>query len=192
MLHQIGKELEARLVAKGCPYKVVDREPRGVAVTYKPRIVIESDGDDKFGPPRGLSTNPKKHYTRKLSCKLTIYGKSLKPGALEHEHKQVVEQVLDLVLVGMRYVAADRLNAYELGGGRFVTPPDLDKSEVNKGAAYELKFTFDRAVSELNWAGEIFPETEIGTVETDVRVTQAPGPIDEDEPPAFSLAASGD
>lgn len=170
MLHMIGRELEAKLVEKNCPYQVVDREPRGTAITYTPRIVLEHDGDDKFGDPRGLSTNPKKHYTRTIGAKLTIYGKSLKPGAQEFEHRRVVEQVLDIVLVGMRKVAAERLNRYVLVGGKFIVPEDLAKSEIRAGAAYELKFTFDRAVSELTWEGEKFPEASIGTVQSTNRI----------------------
>lgn len=194
MLHQIGRELEAHLVAKGCPYKVYDREPRAGAVTYAPRIIIEYADDDKFGPPRGLSTNPKKHYTRTLSCKISIYGKSLKRGALEFEHLQVVDQVLDMVLVAMRKVGAARLNRYTVTGGRPFVPADLEKSEVRAGAAYELKFEFDRAVSELNWAGEKFPEAEISGVTSRTLVSPTVGPDDDNDPntpPATAETACG-
>ena len=160
MIHQIGRELEARLAANGCPYKVHDREPRATTTWGRPRIVIEHT-NDTFGPPRGLSINPKKHYTRKIGAKITIYGKSSQRGAQEFEHRHVVEEVLDHVLVAMRYVAAERLNGYAPTGGRFFVPPDIEKSEIHDGAAYELTFTFDRAVSERTWAGEFQPEATL-------------------------------
>ncbi len=194
MLHALGRELEAKLVAKGCPYKVVDREPRGMAITYTPRIVIEANGDDKFGPPRSQSINPKRHYTRTLSCKLTIYGKSLKPGAQEFEHRRIVEQVLDLVLVGLRYVAAVRFNGFDLTGGRFIVPEDLAKSEIHAGAAYELSFIVERAVAERTWDGDKRPEGTLAGLNHATKVSQYRGPDDDDNPntpPATAEVACG-
>ncbi len=185
ILHQIGRELEAQLVAKKCPFKVFDRETTKPAGTWGPmRVVIEHDPDkDAFGPPR-LSRNPRIHATHIMACKLSIYGRSSKPAALEEEHKGVVKQMLHQVIVGMRYVAAARLDRYKETGGGFFTPDDLEQSERDNGAAYRLFFTFDCPVAELTWAGEAAQEFTFGagSIKSTTKVGNAGVPDEEAEP----------
>ena len=160
MMHAIGRELEAELQSRGCPLKVVDRETATPATWTNPRIVIEHAGDT-FAAPRVLSINPKRHYERTIGGKITIFAKSAKPGALEFEHRHIAEEVLDQVLVAMRYVAARRLNSYTLGAGKFIPIKDLEKSDAQGGAVYELAFSFSRAVTERTWVGDFQPEGSI-------------------------------
>ncbi len=176
MLHEIGRELEAKLLAKGCPFKVVDREALKPA-TSRNVIVIEHDGDT-FGPPRLLSTNPKRHYTRVIGVKLTIYAQSANAGAAEFEHRRVAERVLDLALVSLRKVLAERRNAFAIKGGKYVVPADLEKSEAQGGAVYELSFTLEHGVAEHTWAGANAPEGVIADVQSTTEVK--PAASDED------------
>lgn len=165
MIREIGVELQAYLRAKGFPFAVVDGpEPTKTVTWGRERIVIEhGDGTDSFGPPVSQSINPKVRRTRTPSYKLTIYAKSAKSGATVFEHKRRAEQVLDAVLVGMDYVARapTRRSRWNPVAGRFITPVDLEGSEIPGGAAYELAFTFDRAVMEKTWAGTAAAEFTI-------------------------------
>ncbi len=157
MLHEIGRELEAALIEKGCPFKVKDRE------AYKPTahrnvIVIEHTGGESFSPTTSQSENPKRYYVRNVGAKLTIYAQSTKAGAAEYEHRRLAEQVLDIVLVELRRVCNVRRMLPDIGGGRFVTIEDLAASETQAGAAYELTFTVARAVEDKAWDGSLAPE----------------------------------
>ncbi|MCL2777722.1 MAG: hypothetical protein FWD73_06930 [Polyangiaceae bacterium] len=156
-LYQIGRELEALLVANGCPFPVVYRERTGTATWGRPRIVLEPD-EDRFDAPISLSRDPKVHYTRIAGGKATIYAKSSKGGAQEFEHELVANAAIDQVLVAMRKIAAARHNRFVPVSGKFIVPKDLEKSELRAGAAYELLFTFTRAVAEQTWAKAIEPE----------------------------------
>lgn len=181
MMHLIGKELQAELESRGCPYKVHDRETATPTTWAHPRIVIEHDSDT-FGAPLGLSYNPKRHYERIVGGKITIFAKSARPGAQEFEHRNLAEEVVDQVLVGMRYVAARRLNRYTVGAGRFVPLKDLEKSDAQGGAVYELRFTFSRAVSERQWSGDFQPEATIAGFSSRTSVSRN-GAADDDNDP---------
>jgi hypothetical protein len=162
MIREIGVELQAALRAKLCPVRVVDREQTNPAAFGRERIVIEHDEGDSFVAPRGSRANPKHRFTRTMGAKVTIYAQSTGAGALEFEHRRRAEHILDLVLVALDDIARKRKNAWTPTGGGFVIPEALEDSERHGGAVYELRFTFDRAVFEQTWAGDIKPEATVG------------------------------
>lgn len=164
MIHDVGVELQAALVALGCPLKVVDREARKPAGTVGPeRIVIEFDGSDSFSASRSQHRNPEHRFTRSVGAKLTIYAVSSRAGAAEFEHTRKAEHALDLVLVALDNVARTRRVAWTPTGGGFVQPEDLEGSERRGGAVYELTFTIDRAVTVRTWTGDAAEEVTVGT-----------------------------
>lgn len=186
MIHEIGVELSAKLKARGCPLPVVDGPERtGTSTGSRERIVIEYDENagDRFGAVRSQRQNPKHRFTRAQGAKITIYAQSGAAGALEFEHRRRASHVLDLVLVAMDEVAIARTNAWAPTGGKFFTPVDMAMSEVIAGAAYELTFTFDRAVFTQTWAGDVQPQTTLGpdgvSITNTTNVTQANGPDDQ-------------
>lgn len=152
MIHEIGRELETKLAAKGCGFKVVDRE------AFKPTawrnvVVIEETGDT-YAPPRSQSRNAKRYFDCITGAKLTIFAKSAKSGALEFEHRRVARRVVDLLLVALRTIRAERNSgAITIGAGSFVTIADLAASEVLGGAVYELPFTIERGVLDTTYTG---------------------------------------
>ncbi len=161
MLHELAGEMQAALIAKGCPFPVVDGpEPTKTASWSRERIVIEHDVD-AFGPPRSQHKNPKHRMTRQVGVKLTIYAKSPAVGALEFEHRRRAEHVLDLVLVALGDVCSMRKIGCALKNGSFVIPEDLTDSAAPCGAAYELSFAVDRGVPVLTWQGEKRPEATL-------------------------------
>lgn len=187
MIHEIGRELEAALLAQGCPFKVVDGPEATAPVTYRDsRIVIERDeaAGDSFVLPASQTINPKMYAVRNIAVKITIYAQSAAAGAVPFEHRRRVERVLDMVIISMIEIAAIRKNGIKFTGGRFVQPTDLEKSEAIAGATYELKLTFERGVTKKTWAGAIQPEFTIvvGTIQNSTAVSRAFGPDDDNDP----------
>lgn len=163
MIHEIGRELEAKLAAKGCPLKVIDRE--GTQPTAWRNVVVIERTTDTTGPARSQSFNPKRYYTRNIGAKLTIYAQSTKSGALWFEHERITDNVVDLVHVALRTIAAERRQAITFGGGEFIKITDLEKSEREAGAVYVLPFTVERGVSDRTWAGAIAAEATLAAYE---------------------------
>jgi len=192
MMHEIGRELEARLQSKGCPLKVVDRE-RTKPAGWVERIVIEEDGDT-FAPVRSQHINAKHRFTRAIGGKLTIYARSGSANATEWEHRRRAETILDLVLCAMAYVAAVRRNAWSPKSGAFVVPEDFADAERLGGAAYELKFAFDRGVLDRTWTGAIAAEASLAGISSTTKVSLRGGADDDDNPltvPATAETACG-
>ncbi len=199
MIHEIGRELEAALLARGCPFKVVDGPEATQPVTYRDsRIVIERDEDagDSFTTPKSQSINPRMYAVRNIGVKLTIYAQSVAAGAAPFEHRRRAEHALDMVVVALIDIAAARKNAMRITGGRLVQPIDLEKSEAVAGAVYELKLTWERGITQKTWAGAIRPEFEItaDNLTSTTLVSRAFGPDDDNDPstpPAIAEVACG-
>lgn len=176
MLHEIGRELDAALRAQGYPSpgKVLDRQDFQ-PTAHRNAIVIEHDpdGGDAFGPVISQHVNPKQRMTRNIAAKITIYAKSSRAGAADFEHRRLAEHVLDLVLVAMGDVTAARKNTWTPTGGGFVTIPDLEGSERQGGAVYELTFTLGRGVFVQAFSGAIAAEANIGGVTSSTQVSRA-------------------
>lgn len=167
MLHEIGVQLEAALVAKGLSFKVYDGpEIRKTATFARERVVIEHDmqAGDTFGSRHRADTNPRTRMTRAIGTKLTIYAQHPAPGSSYWEHKRRAEHVLDLVLIALDVIAKERANIFAPKSGKFVFPDDLKASETPGGAVYELFFTFDRGVADRKWDGTAQPTTVVSAV----------------------------
>lgn len=186
MLHEIGRELETRLKAIGCPMPVIDGDGDASAhntTTYaRERIVVEHDIDagDQFGSPLSQRSTPAQSFVRVFAAKVTIYAQSTKNGAQPFEHIRRAEHALDLVLSSLDEVVRARKNRLVFTGGAFSTPKDLANSERWGGAVYELKFTVDRGVVKQTWAYERAPTLELGAdlIATTTKVSLANGPAD--------------
>lgn len=176
MIYEIGRELEARLRAKGCPFRVVDREAFRKTTWVSGIIVIEETGDT-YGPPTSQSRNPKRYYDGKIGAKLSIYAKSAKPGALEFEHRRVARNVVDLALVGLRYIRGARQQHIAIGAGSWGEIEDLAGSEKRGGVLYELAIVVDRGVADLTWDGAAAAEFTLiaDSIENTTEVTQGDG-----------------
>lgn len=188
MLHEIGKELGAFLASKGVPFVVIDGPERTGTTTFaRERIVIEHDveGGDEFGNVLSQRPNPQQKAVRIFGAKITIYAQAPASGAQTYEHRRRAEHVLDSVLVGLDAVVRGRKNTLKLKSGRFDPKPtaDLAKSEVANGAVYELKFSVDRGVRDVTWAGAAHAETPLGpggvTVASETKVSR-PGELPAD------------
>ncbi len=166
MIYEIAKELQTAIRAKDCPIPVYGRDKKTPTGWLPERIVIEHDlqGTDVFSGPRSQRENPKHSFTRGIAAKATIYAKSPAASAAEFEHRRRAERILDTVLSGMRVVSADRKNRFLPKSGSFVVPADVEASDVHGGAAYTLKFVFDRAVKDTTFVGAARPEGTLARV----------------------------
>ena len=179
MIHEVGVNLGQYLAAKRCPFEVVDGPERRGTVTFaRERVVIERDQDvgDGFDENRISKRNPATYLTRLIGCKVTIYARAPNAGAFYWEHQRRAERVLDLVLANLYEIAKIRRNLCSFKSGRFVDAPDLKPTETPGGAIYELKFTFDRGVTNNDWLGDppftdlVIPE---GMIKNTVKVLGA-------------------
>lgn len=168
MVHDIGRALEAKLVSRKCPFKVIDGPEDTATTTWgRERIVIERDLDagDGFAPTRSQRPNPAHRMVRLIPMKLTIYAKEPKLGATRFEHEGRADHVADLVLIALGDITGDQspiFNMWSQQSGRFVTPEDLAESERSAGAVYELRVTVERAVKEQDFKGAVAPEATVG------------------------------
>ncbi len=183
MIHEVGRELEAKLLAKGCPFKVVDREATK-PTAWRNVVVIEETGDT-YRTPRSHSRNPRRPLDCIVGAKLTIYAKSAKSGANEFEHRRVARRVADISLIALKTIRAERNSgALVVAGGRWVPVEDLAASEVVGGVAYEIAFTIERGVEDLTWAGDALEEFTItdGFVTSTTEVSRAGVEEDDGDP----------
>jgi hypothetical protein len=180
MLHEIGVELGAALVAQGCPLKVFDGPESTKTTTYaRERIVLEYADSDSFSAPRSQHRNPKHRMTRNVAAKITIFAQSAAAGATEWEHYRRAEHILDLVLVAMEKVIVARKSAWNVGSGKFISPEDLKASESIGGAVYELAFTVERSVFEQKWNGSVKEQVTDFAITSSDRIILANGPEDQ-------------
>ena len=165
MIHELGLELQAELIAKGCPFPVVDGpEPTEAAASYLPeRIVIQRDegASEPLGPVRSTHHNPRHRANRMLAGLFRIYAQAPETNATVFEHRRRADTVVDLVICAMALVSSVRRNRWNAGPGKLVPLPDLEESSVDGGAVYELPFTFERAVHDLTWTGSKRPEVTL-------------------------------
>ncbi len=163
MIHEIGMELQAKLAAQGCAFKVLDREATK-PTQWRNVIVIDETGDT-YGPVRSPGGNPRRFFTGNVGAKLTVYAQSTKSGAAEYEHRRAARRVVDLALVALRTIRAERKTGLTIGAGAFVPIDDLEKSERPGGVAYELAFTVERGIFDTTFAGAAFEEADLAIVE---------------------------
>ncbi len=168
MIHEIGLELQAALVVRECPFRVVDGpEPTATTTWGRERIVLEYGDDFKFGPVRSQHKNPQHAGSMTIPAKATIYAQSTRAGAMRFEHERRALLAARQVYVALEKVLRLRKNPPTIKSGRFVPPPDLEKSERPAGAVFEIEFEFLTGVPDLTWAGEARPEHTLG--EGDIR-----------------------
>ena len=196
-IHDVGVALQAYLRSQSCPIEVVDGPERTKTTTFgRERIVIEhaSSGKASFDGPRGLHTNAKHAYTAIDPYKITIYAQSKRAGAREFEHRTRALLIREVVLAGLRYVAAVNKNRVNPKDGNFATPEDLAKTEANGGAVYELTITYELPIRVVTFAGEALPEATLAHMTSKTMVSRT-GAADDDNnhntPPLTSETACG-
>ncbi len=196
-IQDVGVALQAYLRTQGCPFDVVNG-PEGTRTTTggRERIVLEHDlGKSSFDGPRGLHINAKHAYTAVDTYKITIYARSVKSAPSEFEHRSRALLVREVVLAGMRYVAAVNKNRFLPKAGGFTVDGDLAASERNAGAVYELTFTYELPIRVVTFAGQAAPEGNVAHMTSRTMVSRTGADADSDDnpntPPLTSEKACG-
>src|SRR5678816_1241544 len=148
MIHEVGVDIDVKLKAKKCPLRVVTGPEKTEQLYSHERIVIQRDFDagDSFIPARSQGKNPMQTNVRNIGAKVRIYAKAASAGAMFFEHERRAEHVLDLFLVALYQVAAERRNGYALKSGRFIKPEDVPSDRTVSefpGAVYELALSYE-------------------------------------------------
>jgi hypothetical protein len=162
MLSEISKEVDAQLVTRKVPLRVVYGPERAPSNTSE-RIVIEHDrrAGDSF-EMAGITSNPKSCSVRWQGAVARIFAQETFPGARIQDHERRASAVLDRVIVALNVVVKGRKNQWRAEGGTFVAPKDIEGSETWPGAVYEFRFAVDRGIVDSKWDGEIRPEHQLG------------------------------
>ena len=194
MIHEIGVELRAALVANGCPVPVVDStdlSERGQAnAVPRERIVVGRviGEPEPIVGPKGTGRNPLHIRDRHLAAKVTIWAQSPRPGALSFEHERRCDTIIDQVIGQLVKVLSARKNSYEIGAGRFIEPVDAKGSEIPNFAVYEIPFVVGRAVEMRTWAGAAAAEATLGGVGGITLTSRTTTSLSGDDPPAAETA----
>ncbi len=194
MIHEIGRELEAAIAAKGCPFRVFDREPTKTTTWGRNRIVIERVPEDKVSAPRFQSRVPKAYFVRDIGGLITIFAQSTVTGAQEFEHERICDDVVDMVLIALRGIAVQRKNGLAITKSTRIPIDDLAKSERVGGVAHQIAFTIERAVSERRWSGAVQETHAIAGMRHRTNVFRQGEDDDNDNTtvPAAAVTACGD
>jgi hypothetical protein len=187
MIREIGRELETKLAAKGCPFKVVDRESK--PTTWRNAIVWEELATTYSGPT-SQSRNAKRYFDANTSVKLRVYAQSAKASAQEFEHRRLAHRVADLALVALLRIRAERKIGLKVGTGAFVPIEDLADSDRPGGVCFEVLVTFARGVQDLDWAGADYPEFTFiaDSISNTTEVALASVPEDDGNPDTPEIA----
>lgn len=172
MIHEIGRELDALLKARKCPLGVIDGPEFDTTTWGNDRIVIETAGGDRIGPPKRVSHNPKRYATRGIGVQIRIFARVVREGAQPFEHRRKCDHVLDMVLVALKKISATRGDEFEIRSSDYYIPPDLSKSDNAGGCAYQLLLYWDRGVGDIDWQYNADEEGTIGEVVTTYNPTQ--------------------
>ena len=159
MLAAITDQLRDQLKEQGCPLAVV-YGPLSLEQTVRSesRVVVEIDTavDETFSAPICHQYNPRPILQIAVPGLVSIYARSRVAGALRQNHERLARAVLTQVLRAMNEIIRLRGNTWNISGGGFLAPSDLDDDEGRSfpGVVYVLRFTFDRTVYDVDYDGE--------------------------------------
>lgn len=152
MIYAMTKCVAASLAAKNWPAQVrYGKERVSRATHYSSLVVIERDTDsgDSLSTAHGQVRNARKLRTRSLAVRASVFAKSPKAGARVNEHEHELEDLVDAVIVAVQLWATESragdVDFHMLGP---VDSEEHNGSEIGAGAAYDLRFRVQRAVTD--------------------------------------------
>ena len=156
MIFACAQAVAAELAERGFPIGVecgpTRLESRGAFVS---RVVFDRDtSPDRFGPPRGVKSNPPKRGTRYLSAKATIWAQCTQPGAIFFEHTRECDRFIDAVFCAIQHwTQASGHDPDFSPSGRYLRAEDFAKIETWPGVVYELTWQIPRVVFAIDYDG---------------------------------------
>ncbi len=165
MIRKLAQTIADELAARRCPLPVVLGPERADSISWtNERIVIERDKDreETLLPPTKSKPNPVMLFVRPIRGKITIYAREPEANAMQDEHDARADSVVDRVLCALHLALTGRKAGWSIDKTQPVKIPDLEQSECQGGAIYEILFTTMRAVNDVTWTGASSPEATVG------------------------------
>ena len=159
MIVTVARKIQVYLTSIGCPYPVIyGPERRGLAFTTQPRFVVERDrtNADTWSAPGKSRPNPVMMAIRTVPCKTTIFAQSTVNGATTYDHERLADAMVDHFFVGLKTVASNLHTLFEVSSSKIMSEDEIDSAglEAWPGVVSVIEWTIDRAVNNVDWAGE--------------------------------------
>lgn len=159
MLYALARIAETELQLRGCPVRVMYGPERmqDTALTDT-RIVFQRSrrARDRISSPSSSKLNPSRRAERELDALVQVIARSSLDGAQLHDHEELADQIVDMLIVVLQIAAARSKTTVALNGGSFLSTQALalEGMESWPGVVYELTFSVQRGVFDRSWAGD--------------------------------------
>jgi hypothetical protein len=168
MLAAITDQLRDKLSDRGVPYKVFygpERlTPGSLAQSH---IVVFRDraGGDTYLGAQNNQQNPPVVNSQTIRGRIRIFAHSTLTSANVWDHERVADRVADQVVIALRVILVERKNPEKIVSGRLLTSAELGETGQQRwpGVVYEIRFGFNRAIFDVNYADEAAGEATFGS-----------------------------
>ena len=161
MIHQMSVDVAADLQERKFPVTVVYGPERTLREAWHSALIVferDREQGDTIDVVRGTQRNARRRYTRGVGVKVTVYAKSGVSGAMVHEHEREADAIVDGLVTQLdRWAVEGKAAPLEWTESRFLTPEEVDESELGAGAVYRLRFRVGRGVDERDYEGSAQP-----------------------------------
>jgi hypothetical protein len=187
LAYLIAKDVVERMRARNYPARFAYGPRRPGFDSHPGAILVHVDRDRQAGDtveaPTGMRSNPRAVGRRDLGCAAFLWCASTTPGAMDHDHEALCDDVADAFLVALRECLIEaKSDAPAIIEARFLTLQEIDAltgidavpghvpAERHGFAVYLIRYRAARALLTRNYAGEARPTGEVTgvTSRTDV------------------------
>ena len=195
MIFAICQGVAESMTGRGFPVSVSPGPERPTAAgpgRQRHRIVISRDtsAGDAIQPPVGVRRNGERIFARMVGYTARVYAFDPSAGALNWEHEDEVDCIVDGLLVALHDWAQEGRAILAVGQGRMLTPEELRASDGSVVAGYELPFRMGRSVDRRHYDGTERATATLTGIVTVTRVS-LDGETFEDVPPEVPEISEG-
>ncbi len=181
MIYEMSRDLRGMLRKRRFPYAVHYGPERAKRGAGSRGITFERE-PDSVEEPHGQQGNPRKHATRRLGVRATVYAKSSLPSAHQGDHERECEAIVDALIVALaEWGVAARAGRPVFVETRYATAAELAAGEQWPGVVYLIRFTIGRGVYARDYNGAGKPIGIPGNVSSTTRVRYDKQPDSEPE-----------
>jgi hypothetical protein len=175
MIDQLARDVAANLRARKFPVQVFYGPERVTREGLPSHVLVfarDTERDESFTTPRGTQRNPRRYRTRTLYGVVDVFAKATVKGARTAEHERLCDQLVDgLATALVELSASGQRPPVEIVGGRLLTAAELRDADIPAGAAYRMRFTWERGVELRDYDGSADDTATLAAVDTASRVT---------------------
>ncbi len=176
MIYAIMRDVETALRAKGCPIPFgygPERNAPG-SLTHA-RIVFErSAAPEAYEIVRSQRSNPRQRAVLPMAATVRVYAQSTLAGAGVHDHERLADKACDALVCAAYDVISARKAMWITPIRRRTTAAELELIGLQTwpGVAYEMTFTFQRGVADVDWSGEALETADLSDMSGTDAITQ--------------------